>query len=230
MKINIWTKAVLFGITLASVPLARAANVGIDFDQFGYVYTSYTSSTVNTRMAGGSYFGFGSFNSSFDPTTITQSNILSTLRSSANWFKSFETAYIDSDDTQYNITSATAATDDRQLAYVVYINDSLANVQAALLAGSATGISTQFGIFTYANTNPSLRYDLPRDPGVAPDRTLFSNEFGLGTGINNFVPVAGKGSQVGIEGVLLIPEPTSGSLFFTGIALLALCKRARKSA
>jgi len=229
MKINIWTKSVLFGITLASVPLARAANVGIDFDQYGYVYTSYTSSTVNTRMAGGSYFGFGSFTSSFDPTTITQSNILSTLRSSANWFKSFETAYIDSNEILYENITATAATEDRQLAYAVYINDSLANVQAAL-AGSATGISTQFGIFTYANTNPSLRYDLPRDPGVAPDRTLFSNEFGLGTGINNFVPVAGKGSQVGIEGVLLIPEPSSASLFATGIALLALCRRARRSA
>ena len=229
MKINIWTMAVLFGITLASVPLARAANVGIDFDQYGYVYTSYTSSTVNTRMAGGSYFGFGSFNDSFDPTTITQANILSTLRSSANWFKSFETAYIDNNDTQYKNITATAATADKQYIYAVYINDTLANVQAAL-AGSAAGISTQFGIFTYTNTNPLLRYDLPRDPGEAPDRTGFSNEFGLGTGLNNFAPVAGKGSLVGIEGVLLIPEPTSGSLFFTGIALLALCKRARKSA
>jgi len=229
MNRNNWIKVVFLGLTLASISCAGAASVTIDFDQYGYVYTSYTSSTVNTRMSEGSYFGFGSFNSPFDPTTITQANILSTLRNNANWFLSFEAAYKNNNDTAYSITSATAATTDNQYAYAVYINDTLANVRAAL-AGSAAGISTQFGIFTYTNTDPALRADLPRDPVIAPDPAGFSTEFGLGASMNNFAPVAGKGSLVGVEGMVLIPEPSSASLFASGIALLALCRRVRKSA
>jgi hypothetical protein len=98
------------------------------------------------------------------------------------------------------------------------------------LNGSAAGISTQFGVFTYSNTDPALRADLPQDPAIAPDPSSFSTEFGLGSSMNNFAPVAGKGSLVGVEGVALIPEPSSASLLFSGIALLALCRRARKSA
>ena len=219
----------VLGLAIASLSRAEAASVAIDFGQYGYVYTSYTSSTVNTRMAEGSYFGFGSFTSSFDPTTITQANILSTLRS-ANWFLSFEAAYLDNDDITYKIANATAAIADNQYAYAVYINDSLTNVRNALNNPAVAGINTEFGVFTYTNTDPALRADLPRDPGVAPDPSDFATEYGLGQSMNNFAPVAGKGSLVGGEGMVLIPEPSSVSLLCSGIALLALWKRARKSA
>lgn len=228
MKKSNWKNFMVLGLAIASLSRAEAASVAIDFGQYGYVYTSYTSSTVNTRMAEGSYFGFGSFTSSFDPTTITQANILSTLRS-ANWFLAFEAAYKDNKDTSYVIPNATAAIADKQYAYAVYINDTATNVRNAL-NGTAAGISTQFGVFTYSNTDPALRADLPQDPAIAPDPSGFSTEYGLGQDMNNFAPVAGKGSLVGGEGVVLIPEPSSVSLLCSGIALLALWKRARKSA
>ena len=232
MKKSNWKKFMVLGLTIASLSCAEAASVAIDFGQYGYVYTSYTSSTVNQRLAAGSYFAFGSFNSPFDPSTITQANILSTLRDSANWFLSFEAAYLDSKDISYRIANATAGIADNQYAYAVYINDTLANVRNALnnAAVAAAGISTQFGVFTYTNTDPTLRADLPRDPGVAPDPSDFSTEYGLGQDMNNFAPVAGKGSLVGGEGVVLIPEPSSASLLCLGIALLTLCRPTRKSA
>ena len=214
--------AALVALTFSSS--AKAASVQISFDQFSAVYTG---SSLTTTLASGSYFGFGSFSSSFDPTTITGANLLSTLRS-ANWFKSFDVGFIDSDDTSYTIANATAGTDPLggQHAYVVYINDTLGNVQTAL-SGLAAGVSTEFGIFTYTNTVPASRAALPRDPADFPgDGNTFSTEFGLADGLNNFTAVSGLGSiDVANNAIVLIPEPATGSLLLLGVGLLALRRK-----
>jgi hypothetical protein len=204
----------LIGFTTMSD--AKAATVGYGFDQ---VSNLFTSSTFTAELSPGSYFGFGSFYSSFDPTTITQANILSTLRDPAKWFKAFETATLTGVDQEYDV-SGTAATADGMYAYAILINDTLENVQAAI-SGSAAGISRNFGVFTYVNTNPLLRFDLPRDPaGFGGDNSSFSNEMGLGTGFNNFVAVGSLG-VVTSSAVALVPEPSSAKLLLVA-ALLAL--------
>jgi hypothetical protein len=195
---------------------ARAATVGYGFDQISNLYTS---STLSLELSSGSYFGFGSFAPSFDPTTITQANILSTLRDPAKWFKAFETATLTGVDQEYDV-SGTAATADGMYAYAILINDTLENVQAAI-SGSAAGISRNFGVFTYVNTNPLLRFDLPRDPaGFGGDNSSFSNEMGLANGFNNFVAVGSLG-VVTSSAVALVPEPSSAKLLLVA-ALLAL--------
>jgi hypothetical protein len=203
-------------ISFITMSDAKAATVGYGFDQISNLYTS---STFSSELSPGSYFGFGSFYSSFDPTTITQGNILSTLRDTSKWFKAFETATLTGEDQAYDV-SGTAGTADGMYAYAILINDTVANVQAAI-AGSATGISKNFGVFTYVNTNPHLRFDLPRDPAdFGGDNSSFSNEMGLDTGFNNFVAVGNLG-VVTASAVALIPEPSSAKLLLVA-ALLAL--------
>jgi hypothetical protein len=198
----------------------NAATLSIGFDQLSKVYLN---TTYSTEMASGRYFGFGSFSGGFDPTTISQTNILSVLRDNTKWFKSFEASYVNSNDHSY-VESATAATADGQYAFVVYINDTLSNIQAAL-SGSGAGITTQFGVFTYSNTEPSLRADLPQDPNVSPgDQSSFDTQFTLGATKNNFTAVSGLGAVSG-SGIALIPEPTTGSLFLLGAGLMFLRRK-----
>jgi len=211
--------AVAMAAVLAVSP-AKAATVEIGFDQLSAVYVNASQTTT---LANGSYFAFGSFASSFDVTTITSANLLASLRSS-NWTKSFDVAFIDLDDTSYTIANATAATAAGQSAYVIYINDTLANVRTALL-GSDAGVSTAFGVFTYNNTVSSARAALPRDPVDFPgDGAQFSTEFGLEAGFNNFVAVPGLGT-INNDGIILIPEPATGSLLLLGAGLLGLLRR-----
>jgi len=223
MKQTILSNVAAVLVMVAAIAPAKAATVEIGFDQLSAVYLS---NTYATAMATGRYFGFGSFINGFDPSTATlsQANILSVLRDNSKWFKSFETGYVASDDTTYTISNATAGTANAQYAFIIYINDTLANVQAAL-AGSAAGITTQFGVFTYTNTNASLRADLPQDPADFPaDSTNFSTEFGLAAGLNNFTAVTGLGEVSG-SGIALIPEPATGSLFLLGAGLLFLRRK-----
>jgi hypothetical protein len=194
-------------IGFAAMSDAKAATVVYGFDQISNLFTS---STLSSELSAGSYFAFGSFSSSFDATTITSNNILSALRDSTKWFKGFETGTLTGEDQSYEVVG-TAATADNMYAYAVIINDTVANVQAAI-AGSATGISNNFGVFTYVNTNPTLRSFLPRDPASYPgDPSSFSNEAGLAAGFNNFAVVGNLGS-VTPTAVALIPEPSSATL------------------
>jgi hypothetical protein len=217
MKKSLRSSVLMLGlIAFITMSDAKAATVGYGFDQISNLYTS---STFSSELSPGSYFGFGSFYSSFDPTTITQGNILSTLRDTTKWFKAFETATLTGEDQAYDV-SGTAGTADGMYAYAILIDDTVANVQAAI-KGSATGISKNFGVFTYVNTNPLLRFDLPRDPAdFGGDNSSFSNEMGLGTGFNNFVAVGNLG-VVTASAVALIPEPSSAKLLLVA-ALLAL--------
>ena len=103
-------------------------------------------------------------------------------------------------------------------AYAIFIDDTFANVQTAI-SGSAAGISKNFGVFTYVNTNPLLRFDLPRDPAdFGGDNTSFSNEVGLSAGFNNFVAVGSLG-VVTSTSVVLIPEPSSAKLLLVAALL-----------
>jgi len=193
---------------------AKAATVQYGFDQLSNLFTS---SSPAVALSPGSYFGFGSFYSSFDPTTITQANILSALRDSTKWFKAFETATLTGPDQEYDV-SGTAGTANGMYAYAIFIDDTLANVQTAI-AGSATGISKNFGVFTFVNTNPLLRFDLPRDPAeFGGDNSSFSNEVGLGAGFNNFVAVGSLG-VVTSSAVALVPEPSSAELLLVAALL-----------
>lgn len=212
-------------LALLIVPQAKAAVVQIGFDQLSNVFID---SSLNQSLASGSYFAFGSFSSDAVAGGITQANILSNLRTTSTWFKSFETSFVNSVDYSYDIGNATASTSTdispRQFAYAIYINDTVANVQAAL-AGSATGITTEFGVFTYSNTNPSLRAALPRDPAeFGGDANGFSTESGLAAGLNNFVAVPGLGN-VAAGGISLIPEPSSISLLLLGLGYVAIARR-----
>lgn len=215
-------------IALLLVSQAKAAVVEIGFDQLSNVFIS---SSLTQSLANGSYFAFGSFSSDSVAAGITQSNILTNLRSTSTWFKSFETSFVSSDDTTYRINDATASTSTdsspRQLAYAIYINDTVANVQAALAQtglGAATGITKEFGVFTYSNSNPALRAALPRNPADFSDDSGFSTEFGLAPGFNNFVAVPGLGN-VAAGGISLIPEPSSISLLLLGLGYVAVARR-----
>jgi len=210
-------------IGFATISDAKAVTVVYGFDQLSNLYTS---SSLSAELSAGSYFAFGSFYSSFDPTTITQANILSTLRDTTKWFMAFETATLTGEEQAYRL-SGTAGTADGMYAYAILINNTIANVQAAI-AGSATGISENFGVFTYVNSNPSLRYDLPRDPAGYPgDGTSFSNEMGLGAGFNNFIAVGNLG-VVTASAVALIPEPSSAKLLL--VAALVFLPWMRRTA
>lgn len=204
----------LIGFTTMSD--AKAATVVYGFDQ---ITNLFTNSTFTAELSPGSYFAFGSFYSTFDATTITSANILSTLRDSTKWFKAFETATLTGEDQSYSVTG-TAATAANMYAYAVLINDTVANVQTAL-AGPAAGVTTNFGVFTYVNTDATLRAVLPRDPAdYAGDANSFSNEVGLGASLNNFTAVGNLG-VVTASAVALIPEPSSTKLLLVA-ALLAL--------
>ena len=210
-------------LALLLVPQAKAAVVQIGFDQLSNVFID---SSLNQSLDSGSYFAFGSFSSDAVAGGITQANILSNLRTT--WFKSFETSFVNSDDHSYDIANATASTSTdispRQFAYAIYINDTVENVQAAL-SGSATGITTEFGVFTYSNTITSLRAALPRDPAeFGGDANGFSTESGLAAGLNNFVAVPGLGN-VAAGGISLIPEPSSISLLLLGLGYVAIARR-----
>lgn len=134
MKKSLRNSVLMLGIIgFITTSDAKAATVGYGFDQISNLFTS---STFTAELSPGSYFGFGSFYSSFDPTTITQDNILSTLRNTTKWFKAFETATLTGEDQAYDV-SGTAGTADGMYAYAILINDKLENVQAAI-AGSAT--------------------------------------------------------------------------------------------
>ena len=212
-------------LALLLVPQAKAAVVQIGFDQLNNVFID---SSLNQSLDSGSYFAFGSFSSDTVAGGITQANILSNLRNPLTWFKSFETSFVNSDDHSYDIGNATASTSTdispRQFAYAIYINDTVANVQAAL-AGSATGITKEFGVFTYSNTIASLRAALPRDPAeFGGDASGFSTESGLAAGLNNFVAVPGLG-DVAAGGISLIPEPSSISLLLLGLGYVAVARR-----
>jgi hypothetical protein len=224
MKKPIVSKLAPALLALLLVSQAKAAVVQIGFDQLSNVFVN---SSLSQSLTSGSYFAFGSFSSDTVAAGITQSNILSNLRSASTWFKSFETLFVNSDDHSYEIpATASIATDisPRQLAFVIYINDTLSNVQAAL-SGSATGITKEFGVFTYSNTNPALRAALPRDPAEFPaDASGFSTETGLAAGLSNFTAVAGLGS-VAAGSIVLIPEPTSVSLLLLGLGCVAVARR-----
>lgn len=224
MKKPIVSKLAPALLALLLVSQVKAAVVQIGFDQLNNVYVN---SSLSQSLASGSYFAFGSFSSDTVAAGITQSNILSNLRSASTWFKSFETSFVNSDDHSYDIpATASIATDisPRQFAYAIYINDTLSNVQAAL-SGSATGITKEFGVFTYSNTNPALRAALPRDPAEFPaDASGFSTETGLAAGLSNFTAVAGLGS-VAAGSIVLIPEPTSVSLLLLGLGCVAVARR-----
>ena len=199
-------------ISFTTMSDASAATVSYGFDQISNLYTS---STLSSELSSGSYFAFGSFYPTFDPTTITQANILSTLKDPTKWFKAFETATLAGADETYDVVG-TAATVNNMYAYAVFINNTLAYVQNA---ASGTELTTNYGVFTYTNTNPSLRYDLPRDPAdYAGDNTSFSNEMGLGAGFNNFVAVGNLG-VVTASAVALIPEPSSAKLLLVAALL-----------
>jgi len=217
-------------LALLLVPQAKAAVVEIGFDQLSKVFVGNSPSP---ELATGSYFAFGSFSSDTVARGITQANILTNLRSTSTWFKSFETSFVNSADHEYTITNAIASTSTetspRQFAYAIYINDTVANVRDQLalaegFAGAATGITREFGIFTYSNTNPALRAALPRDPATFTDPSGFSTEFGLGTGYSNFTAVSGLGN-VAAGGISLIPEPTSVSLLLLGLGYVAVARR-----
>jgi len=228
MKKAIKSKLVGALLALLLVPQAKAAVVEIGFDQLSNVFIN---SSLTQSLANGSYFAFGSFSSDAVAAGITQANILTNLRNPSTWFKSFETSFVNSDDHTYEIANAIASTSTdispRQFAYAIYINDTVANVQAALAqsgSGAATGINKEFGVFTYSNTNPSLRAALPRDPATFNDPSGFSTEFGLGTGYSNFTAVSGLGN-VAAGGISLIPEPTSVSLLLLGLGYVAVGRR-----
>jgi len=215
-------------LALLLVPQAKAAVVEIGFDQLSKVFVGNSPSP---ELATGSYFAFGSFSSDTVASGITQANILTNLRSTSTWFKSFETSFVNSADHEYTITNAIASTSTetspRQFAYAIYINDTVANVQAALAQtglGAATGITREFGIFTYSNTNPALRAALPRDPATFTDPSGFSTEFGLGTGFSSFTAVSGLGN-VAAGRISLVPEPTSVSLLLLGLGYVAVARR-----
>jgi len=211
-------------LALLLVPQAKAAVVEIGFDQLSKVFVGNSPSP---ELANGSYFAFGSFSSDTVAGGITQANILSNLRNPLTWFKSFETSFVNSDDHSYEIANATASTSTetspRQFAYAIYINDTFGNVRNAL-SGVATGINTEFGVFTYSNTNPALRAALPRDPATFNDPSGFSTEIGLGTGFSNFTAVSGLGN-VAAGRISLIPEPTSVSLLLLGLGYVAVARR-----
>jgi hypothetical protein len=220
MRKSIVSKLAPAFLALLLVSQAKAAVVQIGFDQLSNVFVN---SSLSQSLASGSYFAFGSFSSDAFAGGITQANILSNLRNPTTWFKSFETSFANSDDYSYDI-SATAAVATGQLAYAIYINDTVSNVQAAL-SGSATGITKEFGVFTYSNSNPALRAALPRDPADFPgDASGFSTEAGLANGLNNFVAVAGLGN-VATGGIILIPEPTSVSLLLLGLGYVVVARR-----
>ena len=208
----------LIGFTVISD--AKAAAILYGFDQGMDIYKS---NSLTTKLSAGSYFAFGSFYSStFDPTTITQNNLLASLRDTTKWFMGFETPLIvptvASPDVLYSI-SGTAATADNMYAYALFIDDTYANVKAAI-SGSATGISNNFGLFTYSNTKSNLRYDLPRDSAFFADPSDFDMQVGMPSGFNNFVAVGNLG-VVTASAVALIPEPSSAHLLLVA-ALLAL--------
>jgi hypothetical protein len=228
MKKAIKSKLVGALLALLLVPQAKAAVVEIGFDQLSNVFIN---SSLTLSLANESYFAFGSFSSDAVAAGITQANILTNLRNPSTWFKSFETSFVNSDDHTYEIANAIASTSTdispRQFAYAIYINDTVANVQTALAqsgSGAATGINKEFGVFTYSNTNPSLRAALPRDPATFNDPSGFSTEFGLGTGYSNFTAVSGLGN-VAAGGISLIPEPTSVSLLLLGLGYVAVGRR-----
>jgi hypothetical protein len=226
MKTSNISKMVGALLALLLMPQAKAAVVEIGFDQLSSVFVDRS---LNQSLASGSYFAFGSFSSDAVAGGITQANILTNLRNPLIWFKSFETSFVNSDDHSYEIANAIASTSTdispRQFAYAIYINDTVANVQTALaLSGGAAGISKEFGIFTYSNTNPALRAALPRDPATFNDPSGFSTEFGLGTGFSNFTAVSGLGN-VAAGGISLIPEPSSVSLLLLGLGYVAVARR-----
>jgi len=191
---------------------ASAATVAYGFDQISNLYTN---SSLSAELNPGSYFAFGSFYPTFDPTTITKANLLATLKDPTKWFKAFETATLTGEDQTYDVLG-TAATANNMYAYAVFINNTLAYVQNA---ASGTELTTDYGVFTYTNTNPSLRYDLPRDPAdYGGDNTSFSNEMGVSAGFNNFVAVGNLG-VVTSSAVALIPEPSSAKLLLVAALL-----------
>lgn len=226
MKKTIISKMAGALLALLLVPQAKAAVVGIGFDQLSNVFID---NSLTQSLANGSYFAFGSFSSDSVAAGITQSNILTNLRSTSTWFKSFETSFVNSDDYTYNILNATASTSTgtspRQFAYAIYINDTVANVQAAL-SGGATGITKEFGVFTYSNnSNPALRAALPRDPTDYPaDGNNFATTTPSGAGLNRFIAVPGLGN-VAAGGISLIPEPSSISLLLLGLGYVAVSRR-----
>jgi hypothetical protein len=224
MKKSTVSKLVPALLALLLVSQAKAAVVQIGFEQLSNVFVD---SSLSQSLASGSYFAFGSFSSDAAAAGITQSNILNNLRNTSTWFKSFETSFISSDDTTYNISSTASTSTDitpRQFAYAIYINDTFSNVKAAL-SGSATGITKEFGVFTYSNSNPALRAALPRDPAEFPaDADGFATESGLANGLNNFVAVPGLGN-VAAGGISLIPEPSSVSLLLLGLGYVAVARR-----
>ena len=226
MKKSIISKMAGALLALLLVPQAKAAVVGIGFDQLSNVFID---SSLTQSLANGSYFAFGSFSSDSVAAGITQSNILTNLRSTSTWFKSFETSFVNSDDYTYDILNATASTSTgtspRQFAYAIYINDTVANVQAAL-SGGATGITKEFGVFTYSNnSNPALRAALPRDPTDYPaDGGSFATTTPSGAGLNRFIAVPGLGN-VAAGGISLIPEPSSVSLLLLGLGCVAVARR-----
>lgn len=223
MKKSIVNKFAAAILALLLVPQAKAAVVQIGFDQLSNVFID---SSLGQSLASGSYFAFGSFSSDSVAAGITQANILSNLRNGSTWFKSFETSFVNSDDASYDISATASTSTDvspRQFAYAIYINDTVSNVQAALL-GSATGITQAFGVFTYSNSNPALRAALPRDPAeFGGDAAGFSTETGLGSGLSNFVAVPGLGN-VAAGGISLIPEPSSISLLLLGLGYVAVAR------
>ena len=228
MKKSMMSKIVGALLALLLVPQAKAAVVQIGFDQLSNVFID---SSLGQSLASGSYFAFGSFSSDSVAAGITQANILSNLRNGSTWFKSFETSFVNSDDASYDISATASTSTDvspRQFAYAIYINDTVANVQAALAQtglGAATGITKEFGVFTYSNSNPALRAALPRDPSeFGGDASGFSTETGLGSGLSNFVAVPGLGN-VAAGGISLIPEPSSISLLLLGLGYVAVARR-----
>ena len=212
-------------LALLLVPQAKAAVVEIGFDQLSNVFIN---SSLTLSLANGSYFAFGSFSSDAVARGITQANILTNLRDPLTWFKSFETPFVNSDDHTYEIANAIASTSadisPRQFAYAIYINDTVVNVQTAL-SGTATGITQEFGVFTYSNPNSALRAALPRDPGeFSGDAAGFSTETGLLGSLNSFVAVSGLGN-VTSSAISLIPEPSSVSLLLLGLGYVAVTRR-----
>ena len=225
MKKTIISKMAGALLALLLVPQAKAAVVGIGFDQLSNVFID---SSLTQSLANGSYFAFGSFSSDSVAAGITQSNILTNLRSTSTWFKSFETSFVNSDDYTYDILDATASTSTgtspRQFAYAIYINDTVSNVLAAL-SGSATGITKEFGVFTYSNSNSALRAALPRDPTEFPgEPSSFATTTPSGAGLNRFIAVPGLGN-VAAGGISLIPEPSSVSLLLLGLGCVAVGRR-----
>ena len=210
-------------LALLLVPQAKAAVVEIGFDQLSKVFIDNSRSQ---ELATGSYFAFGSFSSDTVARGITQANILTNLRDTSIWFNSFGTSFVNSDDHTYEIANAIASTSTdispRQFAYAIYINDTVANVQTAL-SGAATGINKEFGVFTYSNTDPTLRAALPRNSEFPADPSGFATETGLDAGLDNFVAVPGLGN-VTASAISLIPEPSSVSLILLGLGYVAVAR------